>query len=149
MALTPAEQQELAALEAEEAALGLQGQGGGLSAAEQQELAALDAEEAQFQQQQINAQSLANAQKPIEDELSFGESLIGGLETAAAIGTGALGQAAGGVAGLFTSALRDSVPGSGAAVSKGVSDALTFEPRTIGGKQILGDLGEVLKPIGD
>jgi hypothetical protein len=141
--LTPAEEQELAALEAEE-----QQAQGGFSLAEEQELAMLEAEEAQAQQS-INEQSMINARAPIEDELSFGESLIGGLETAATIASGALGTAAGGIAGLATSAIPTLAEGSGAAVSEGVRDALTFKPRTIGGKEILGDVGEALKPLGD
>lgn len=74
----------------------------------------------------------------------------GGLEAGLSIASTMVGEIAGGVTGLATAAIPGTAPGSGAAVSKSVREAFTYDPRTEEGKQALQDIGgsELVQSIG-
>ena len=73
------------------------------------------------------------------------EQATGMLETGATLASGIVGDIAGGVAGLVTSLIPGTAPGSGAAVSNGVREQLTIEPRTERGKQNIQAIGEEIQ----
>lgn len=63
------------------------------------------------------------------------------LDAAASIGSGMIGSAAGGIAGLVAAASPNGAPGVGAEVARQVQDKLTYEPQTSGGEKIAGAVG--------
>jgi len=81
-------------------------------------------------------------------EAGIGEQILGGLETAATIASGAIADPAAGIAGLVTGALTQD-PSAAEFVRSGVAEQLTFQPRTEAGQQALQATGEVLQPIGE
>lgn len=108
------------------------------------------------------AQQLANALKslsaaeakpqPVEKETTFGESIIGGLETAGTVLSSAVSEPAAGIAGIpFQAAesLGITEPGGAEAVVRGVQEAFTYQPRTETGQEYLAATGEALQPIAE
>jgi len=81
-------------------------------------------------------------------EAGIGEQILGGLETAGTIVSGAIAEPAAGIAGLATGLLTQD-PAAAADVVSGVRERLTFEPRTEAGQQALQATGEALQPIGE
>jgi hypothetical protein len=94
----------------------------------------------------VSTVSLAQQQQP---ERTFGEAVIGGLETAATIGTGAIAEPLAGLAGIRAGLDPSAPPGTAARAVESTREALTFTPRTQAGKEILADVGEVIAPIGE
>lgn len=76
----------------------------------------------------------------------IGDTIAGVPSAALTIGSGALGDIAGGVAGLATAAIPGLEQGSGAGVVQGVKDALTVQPSERG-KMALGAIGEAAAPL--
>lgn len=85
----------------------------------------------------------------IEPERSLGEQVVGGLETAATIASGALAEPIAGVAGIAQSLNPFADEGAGAEAVKSTQEALTYQPRTEAGQESLQATGEALKPVGD
>jgi hypothetical protein len=81
-------------------------------------------------------------------QAGIGERIVGGIETAATIASGAIAEPAAGIAGLATGLLTQD-PAAAAEVVSGVRERLTFEPRTEAGQQALQATGEALQPIGE
>lgn len=81
------------------------------------------------------------------DPPGFADKALGALETAATIGTGMIAEPAAGIAGLATSIIPGTAEGSGAGVIEGVKEALTYQPRTETGKEMLGQVGELAEMI--
>jgi len=102
-----------------------------------------------------DSQTRALNQETTEEADSFGVRLpvfgaqIGLAETLLSLGSGAVGQVVGGLAGLFEAA------GAGAAsptVTSAIEDwqtSLTYQPRTQAGKEISSGVGEALAPVAD
>lgn len=84
-----------------------------------------------------------------QPERSLGEQVIGGLETAATIASGALAEPIAGVAGIAQSLNPFADEGAGAEAVKATQEALTYQPRTEAGQESLQATGETLKPVGD
>lgn len=81
--------------------------------------------------------------------LEYSPGAIAG-ETGLMIGSGALGQIAGGLAGLGTTLMEG--PDAGARVVNDVANAMTYQPRTEGGQmaaQYLGKIGNIADAITD
>ena len=85
----------------------------------------------------------------IEPERSLGDQVVGGLETAATIASGALAEPIAGVAGIAQSLNPFADEGAGAEAVKATQEALTYQPRTQAGQESLQATGEALKPVGD
>jgi len=81
-------------------------------------------------------------------QAGIGEKILGGLETAATVASGAIAEPAAGIAGLATGLLTQD-PAAAADVVSGVRERLTFEPRTEAGQQALQATGEFLQPVGE
>jgi len=77
----------------------------------------------------------------------LGERVLGGLEAAGTIVSGAVAEPAAGIAGLATGLLTQD-PAAAADVISGVRERLTFDPRTEAGQESLQAVGETLQPIG-
>lgn len=73
---------------------------------------------------------------------------IGGVEAAATGASGIVAEPAGGIAGIGTALLTQD-PAAAAAVVEGVSERLTFEPRTEEGRANIQSLARTLKPVTD
>ncbi len=84
-----------------------------------------------------------------QPERSIGEQVVGGLETAATIASGALAEPIAGVAGIAQSLNPFADEGAGAEAVKATQEALTYQPRTEVGQESLQATGEALKPVGD
>lgn len=82
-------------------------------------------------------------------ESSIGEQIVGGLETAATIASGAIAEPIAGVAGIAQSLNPFADEGAGAEAVKATQEALTYQPRTEAGQESLQATGEALKPVGD
>lgn len=84
-----------------------------------------------------------------QPDRSIGEQVVGGLETAATIASGALAEPIAGAAGIAQSLNPFADEGAGAEAVKATQEALTYKPRTEAGQESLQATGEALKPIGD
>lgn len=102
-----------------------------------------DAEAAQLFADRIKRLQLA------EPERSLGEQVVGGLETAATIASGAVAEPISGLAGIAQSLNPFADEGAGAEAVKATQEALTYQPRTESGQESLQATGEALKPVGD
>ncbi len=80
-----------------------------------------------------------------QQKTSIGEDIIGGLETAATIASGAIAEP---VAGLFA-AYEQFKGGDPSALVPFMQKELTYEPRTEAGKQQVQAVGELMQPIGE
>jgi len=81
-------------------------------------------------------------------QAGIGEQILGGLETAATIASGAIAEPAAGIAGLIGTALPGE-GGQGAEFVQATREALTFQPRTEAGQQSLQATGEFLQPVAE
>jgi hypothetical protein len=77
-------------------------------------------------------------------ETSIGEDIVGGLETAATIATGAIAEPISGIMGAYE-AFKGGDP---SALIPFMQKELTYEPRTESGKQQIQAVGEFLEPVG-
>ena len=87
--------------------------------------------------------AMIRAQQP--KETSIGEDIVGGLETAATIATGAIAEPVAGFIGAYE-AFKGGDP---SALIPFMQKELTYEPRTEAGKQQMQSIGEVMQPIGE
>jgi len=83
-------------------------------------------------------------QKP----MTAGEKVVGGLETAATMATGAIAEPIAGLAGIAGTLLPGD-PGQGARAVQAVQQGMTYMPRTESGQRALQATGEALQPIGE
>jgi len=89
------------------------------------------------------------AQPQPEQDLSFLDQALGGLESAASIVSGIAAEPIAGIVGLAAAADPFAPEGAGGAMVKQVKEALTFKPRSEAGKQEQTAVIEALKPIGE
>jgi len=94
----------------------------------------------------IRSQQAATSAEP---EPTFGEQIIGGLETAGTFGSSIAAEPIAGVAGLLSSLVPGGEEGVGAGVVEGVREQLTYEPRTKAGREQLISLSETLQPLAE
>lgn len=79
----------------------------------------------------------------------LGRGLIGAAETGATMVSGIGGEIAGGIAGTVQALNPFADSGAGAEAVESVRDALTYEPRTQKGQEMLSATGEALAPVGE
>jgi len=77
-----------------------------------------------------------------------GRGIVGGLETAAAIGTGIIAEPVAGIAGIAQTINPFAGEFAGGEAVESVKEALTFAPRTEAGQETLGAVGKALEPVG-
>lgn len=87
----------------------------------------------------------AEIAKREQQETAMGEDIVGGLETAATIASGAVAEPIAGFRGIYEQ-LTGGDPTQGI---KEAQQALTYQPRTQAGKQQLQAVGEALQPVGE
>lgn len=85
----------------------------------------------------------------VKTERSLGEQVVGGLETAATIASGAVAEPLAGIAGIAQSINPFADEGAGSGAVKATQEALTYQPRTGAGQESLQTTGEALRPVGD
>ncbi len=107
-------------------------------------LADLDAEIAKREQLSALDAEIAKRES-VPAETSIGEDIVGGLETAATLATGAIAQPVAGIMGAYE-AFRGGDP---SALIPFMQKELTYEPRTEAGKKQQQYIGEVMQPIGE
>lgn len=81
-----------------------------------------------------------------QPEFNMADRHIGTMENILSMGTGAVGEIAGGLAGLLSLPFKGAQAGD---VVNQVSQALTYSPRTEAGKYAQQQIGEALTPIGE
>ena len=86
--------------------------------------------------------------KPQQPDLSVGEKIQGGLETALQVGSSIVAEPVAGLAGIVGSILPGE-QGQGARAVEATREALTFEPRSEAGQRVSQNLGEALAPVGE
>lgn len=84
----------------------------------------------------------------VSSDISATDRVIGGLETAATVASGALAQPLSGMAGVAQSINPFADEGAGARAVEATQEALTFQPRTEAGQQSLQAVGDVVAPVG-
>lgn len=84
-----------------------------------------------------------------EKEKGVLETIAGGLEGAAAIGSSLIAEPIAGIAGLATAINPFQEEGAGGRRVQQVRDALTYKPKLEGAKQTLSNIGEAIQPLGD
>lgn len=97
------------------------------------------------------AQPLATTVTPVSaapQERTFGEQVLGALETAGTVVSGAIAEPVAGITGLVTGALTQD-PAAASAVVEGVRERLTFQPRTEAGQEQLQAVGEFIQPAAE
>ena len=77
----------------------------------------------------------------IESDPIHPKNIVGAAEGVLQMGTGFVGDVAGGIAGLAASAIPGSEEGIGNYVSESVANTLTYQPRTQTGKDMMRALG--------
>lgn len=82
-------------------------------------------------------------------QTSFGEDIVGGLETAATVVSGAVAEPLSGIAGLAQSINPFADEGAGVDAIKTAQQTLTYQPRTEAGKRQLSSVAETLQPVGE
>ncbi|MCP4342170.1 MAG: hypothetical protein GY799_25640, partial [Desulfobulbaceae bacterium] len=83
------------------------------------------------------------------EDTSISDQIIGGLETAATIASGAIAEPIAGLAGIAQSINPFAKEGAGAEAVKDVSSAMTYQPSSKAGKEQLQAVGEALQPVGE
>ena len=89
----------------------------------------------------------SNSERVEQKETSIGEDIIGGLEVAGTVLSGAIAEPLAGISGLVHSAIGGQQAGVDAI--KSVKDAFSFQPSTEAGKSQLQSVGEFLQPVGE
>jgi hypothetical protein len=103
--------------------------------------------------EEAEAKSISSKETDALD--SFGTRLpvfgaqVGLAETLLSLGSGAVGQVAGGMAGIFEAAGSGADSPTVTNVIENVQSSLTYQPRTQAGKAISGGVGEALAPVAD
>lgn len=95
-----------------------------------------------------NQQAAPQEQGFIDTAKDIGGEILGGLETAAAFGSGIIAEPLAGMAGIAQTLNPFADQGAGAEAVKATKEALTFKPRTEEGKENLQAIGETLAPVG-
>jgi vacuolar-type H+-ATPase subunit H len=100
--------------------------------------------------QQIIDFAIANY-KPSQPqkETSIMDKALGVGDAALTVGSGIVSDVAGGLSGLVQSVNPWAEQGAGAKTALSVKEALSYEPRTQVGKDILGTVGDVVQPVAD
>jgi len=83
------------------------------------------------------------------EKTTIGENIVGGIETAANIGSGIIAEPVAGIAGIVQSLNPFAEEGAGAKAVKDVKESLTYQPRTEASKGQLQAIGGTLKPVGE
>ena len=91
------------------------------------------------------AQQPQMLQSPPVKEIPFGQGLLGLAETGLTMGTGALSSAFGGLAGLATLPFSDLRGATN--LIRTIQEAGTYQPRTEGGKEILGAISKPFQAL--
>ena len=102
-----------------------------------------------FAEQQPKGRNLFSEQQPAQPETTIGEDIVGGLETAGTILSGAVAEPLAGIAGIAQSLNPYSEEGAGAEAVISAREALTYQPRTEAGRGQIQAVGEALQPIGE
>ena len=84
-----------------------------------------------------------------EPESTIGDSVVGGLETVANIGSGIIAEPLAGLAGVAQSLNPFAEEGAGAQAVSDVKETLTYKPRGDASKGQLKAIGETLAPVGE
>lgn len=102
-------------------------------------------------QQEVDQTNIQPSQAlpPVQQEPSFFESLVGGAESALAIGTGIVAEPIAGILGLAGAANPFAEEGIGARNVEAAREFLTFQPRTEEGQVPLQNVSETLQPLVD
>lgn len=87
--------------------------------------------------------------QPADEELGVLDNILSYAEPAASVLSGAASLIPSGVAGTVQSLNPFADDGAGATAVKSVQQALTYQPRTEGGKENLQLFGKLVKPVGD
>jgi hypothetical protein len=87
-------------------------------------------------------------QQPVK-ETTIGEDIVGGIETAANIGSGIVAEPLAGLAGIAQSLNPFAEEGAGAEAVADVKEALTYKPRGDASKGQLKTIGDTLAPVGE
>ncbi len=85
---------------------------------------------------------------PEVEETSFGESILGGLETGVSVLTGAIAEPIAGLAGVVRGLLPGE-EGQAAATVEQVREGLTYQPRGETGQRYIQNVGEAIAPVGE
>jgi len=85
------------------------------------------------------------AKRETQEETTFGEDIIGGLEVGATIASGAIAEPISGIMGAYE-AFKGGDP---SALIPFMQKELTYAPRTESGKQQMQAVGEFMQPIGE
>ncbi len=93
----------------------------------------------------VNFNITQQAPQP-EQESTFGQKLIGGIEGAASLATGLIAEPIAGLAGIAAGLDPFRDEGAAAETVAAVKKALTFNPSTAEGKGAIAGLGEALQP---
>lgn len=100
-------------------------------------------------QGQVAQQPISQGQQPPQEQPGFfqraGQEIVGGVETAAALGSAALAEPLAGFAGL--GALPTGGSEAGAQDIAQIREEMTFQPRTAAGQRNIQAIGKVLSPI--
>lgn len=83
------------------------------------------------------------------EQESFVDDVLGGVETAAAIGTGLIAEPISGLMGLAAAINPFNPEGTAARRVEETREALTYQPRTKSGQHALKQIGETLQPVGE
>ena len=94
------------------------------------------------------AAMIKSQQQPVK-ETTIGEDIVGGLETAANIGSGIVAEPLAGLAGIAQSLNPFAEEGAGAEAVADVKEALTYKPRGDASKGQLESIGNTLAPVGE
>lgn len=98
------------------------------------------------------AQVLADRLKTLQaaqPDPNLGQQVIGGLETAGTVVSGAIAEPLAGLAGIAQAVNPFAEQGAGAQAVADVRQALTYQPRTETGQRYLQGTAEALQPVGE
>jgi hypothetical protein len=93
--------------------------------------------------------AIIKSQQKTQKETTIGEDIVGGLETAANIGSGIIAEPIAGLAGLAQSLNPFAEEAAGAEAVADVKEALTYKPRSDTSKDQLKAIGATLEPVGE
>ncbi len=82
-------------------------------------------------------------------ETTIGQDIVGGLETAGTVMSGALAEPVAGIAGTLAAINPFVDEGAGARTVESVREAMTYQPRTEAGKAQIQSVGEFIQPAAE